>query len=634
MKRTLKDAAQLPKQHRTAEIEMRTVNDGTSERTTYSVAVSSESEIERWYGIEILDHAKGSVDMSRMKNGAAVLIDHNSDQIGVVDSARIDEDKVLRADLRFSKSARGQEVEQDVKDGIRRNISVGYFVKKMKLVETRDGVDVWRVTRWTPVEVSIVSVPADATVGVGRGQEAESPVEIEDGAAVREEQTMKKVRDEKGAVIEVEDTDPRPEYRAAEVTERAKPEADDKDPITIAALCEANGMSGRTSEFLSKGMTVRQVALAIVADKKTNGEAQGAESLGIPERDLSKFSYSRAILVAAGVEEGGIEAELSAELAGRMPQNATRRGGVLVPLSLGRQKRTLSSNVATKGAEAVFEERGELIELLRNLTAVVKRGATVLSGLSSPIAFPKQSAAMSATWMGENPASPVSESDIALGMALLAPKTLQAATSYSRQLLIQQSLDTEAMVTNEIAQVHAIAIDKAALHGLSAAGEPTGIYKAADVAAKAFGGVASYALAIDMQGAVALSNAISGTLGYIAHPTMATNLRKLLDFSAAAAGKAVWTGTYEDGEIGGYPATATNQVSNTMTGSEATGGAEIGFIFGNWADLIVGSFGALELVVDPYTSKKKGLIEVASFQMCDVLVRRGQSFCKSTGATG
>ena len=56
-------------------------------------------------------------------------------------------------------------------------------------------------------------------------------------------------------------------------------------------------------------------------------------------------------------------------------------------------------------------------------------------------------------------------------------------------------------------------------------------------------------------------------------------------------------------------------------------------MFGNWRDLVIGMFAAMELVVDPFSQKKKGLIEVTSFQMADMILRHGESFPKWTGAT-
>jgi hypothetical protein len=95
----------------------------------------------------------------------------------------------------------------------------------------------------------------------------------------------------------------------------------------------------------------------------------------------------------------------------------------------------------------------------------------------------------------------------------------------------------------------------------------------------------------------------------------------------------IFDGRYDDGLMNGYRAVASSNVSAVMNGSAATGGAEQGLIFGNWSDLLIGTWGALELVTDPYSKKKQGLIEVTSFQLADIAVRHGASFAKATGAT-
>jgi len=613
----------------------------------FEVAVSSEYEVTRdFFGYiwrEVLDHSTQSVNLKRFTSGAAnVLEEHRGAPVGVIESARLDDDKVLRAIIRFSRSDRAQEVQQDIEDGIRSNISVGYLpTRAVKVEENADLGDLWRMTAWEPMELSVVGVPADPTVGVGRdgGREARPPVIIEDGTTVEEGRKMKKVRDEKGAVIEVADDDPRaavvPETRSVEQALEAR----NKEVAEISAISELNGVGKHAEDWLKRGLTPGQVAIEILKLRKTEGTAQpNSETLELSEKDRKAYSYARAITGAANLAEGGkfegLEAEVHQELVRLAPPTITRRGGVMVPMRLGSmQARTLASPTVGKGMEVVFEQQGELITLLRNYTAVVALGARTLSGLTAPIAFPKQTGAMTAFWVGENPGADVADSDVALGLALLAPKTLMASAAYSRQLLLQASIDVEGMVREELALIHAIAIDRAAIHGLASAGEPTGIYKAVGVTPSAIGGAMSYAKMLTMQGLLAGLNAYLGTLGWLMHPTIATNLRGLLDFPAAAAGRPIWTGTYQDGQAAGYKAVATNQISSTMTGSERTGGTEIGNIFGNWNDLIIGSFGALELIVDPYRLKKQGIIEVTSFQMCDILVRRGESFVKTTGAT-
>lgn len=110
----------------------------------------------------------------RLKNGAPLLADHNpQDHIGVVEKFTIDaKEGKARAVVRFSQSQRGEEIYRDVIDGIRRNVSVGFSIHKLVLEEeNEDGNDLYRADDWEPFELSIVSIPADISVGVGRSAE-------------------------------------------------------------------------------------------------------------------------------------------------------------------------------------------------------------------------------------------------------------------------------------------------------------------------------------------------------------------------------------------------------------------------------------------------------------------------------
>lgn len=143
------------------------------EKRTVKLSFSSETEVGRWFGIEILDHSQGAIDFTRLHSRAPFLMDHNSrDQIGVVESAWLDQSQRKgRALVRLSKSARGEEILQDINDLIRTNISVGYTIQKAILKEQREHDDVYLITGWQPYEISCVSIPADTTVGVGRSSE-------------------------------------------------------------------------------------------------------------------------------------------------------------------------------------------------------------------------------------------------------------------------------------------------------------------------------------------------------------------------------------------------------------------------------------------------------------------------------
>lgn len=139
------------------------------EARTVELAFSSETTVDRWWGGEILDHGARAVRLDRINDGAPLLMQHQpSDQVGVVERAWIDKDRVGRCLVRFSRGARGEEMLQDVADGIRTKVSVGYEIHDVVLERDGDDGRVYRITDWEPLEVSLVSIPADHSVGVGR----------------------------------------------------------------------------------------------------------------------------------------------------------------------------------------------------------------------------------------------------------------------------------------------------------------------------------------------------------------------------------------------------------------------------------------------------------------------------------
>lgn len=597
----------------------------------YELSVSSEFPVRRWFGTEVLKHTNDAVDLTRFKDGAAVLVDHGGDQIGKVTSARLD-DKRLVTTIVFSRSARGQEVRQDVEDGIRRNVSIGYIAQRAKLARSDENEgDEWHVTRWQPMELSIVSVPADPSVGFNRGADAaQFPVEVESEGRTNEVRSMDKTT--------------QPEQgnggTAPMVTGGAEVRSQAAD---IVRLCGEHGVAERAADFIAAGMTTEQVGMEILKIRAKTAVPVGASPAEkamqqMPERDLSRFSYRKALHEALLAREGkgnltGVEAEVHNELSRNLPHTYRPQGGVFVPLTTDPNgKRTWDSITAGKANELVYDRPGELIELLRPAAAVIRRGATVLNGLNGPVPFPKQTGGLTAYWVQENPAADVAASDPAFSTVTLSPKTMQAYTAYSRQLLAQSSVGIEAMVRNELAIAHGLGIDRAALHGNGVANEPLGIYKTPDVNTQAMGGVPTFGKLVDMIGKVADDNALMGNTGWLTTPLMAAKLMQTL-VAAAAGSTMIWTGRIEEGVIAGYGASASNQVAKVMSTLEATGGSEHGIVFGNWSDFLIGFWGVMELTVDPYTLSRRGLIGVTSFQMADTVARHGESFCVSTGAT-
>lgn len=158
--------------------ETRTIDE---EKRTVELSFSSEEPYMRWYGNEILSHDKSAVNLKRLKQIGCALYNHNRDYvIGEVKDVRLDDDRKCRAVIRFDEDAESDLIFQKVKSGTLKGVSVGYMVEEWEEVpdgkKSEDGRfkgPCYIAKKWTPFEISIVSVPADSTVGVGRSAEEE-----------------------------------------------------------------------------------------------------------------------------------------------------------------------------------------------------------------------------------------------------------------------------------------------------------------------------------------------------------------------------------------------------------------------------------------------------------------------------
>jgi HK97 family phage major capsid protein len=633
-------------------------DDQAGDEELYDISLSSDLPINRGWYTETLDHSKGAVNLERAASGLNLLWNHDSSQpIGRISNLATKGGK-LAGEMRFFSTPSAQEKRTMVDEGMR-EVSVGYSVETYEYTPgNADAGDTYVAKRWTPLEGSLAPVPADISVGVSaRAGETIFPVlvrsTITPPPAVQPE------------VRQMGDT----ATAAADAAAAAKA----KLPAAIARLASQHGMGDKTAEWLDAGHSLDQVREIILEAKGTRTDTltkpTGNAGIDLPAKDARVYSYARAIAIAADQAEGKrpanyLELEVSESLERTMPPQYKRHSGLFIPTSLkgtgGQGQRVggpgiseqtraalvefartgvIDSVTANALKEVVYTEYGgELIEILRNTALVVKMGAKVLTGLSSPISFPRQTQDVTASWTAENPGSDMAGSNVKTDLVTLTPRTLQASTAYSRQLLVQSSVDVEVMVRGSIAAAHGLAWDLAAMHGTGTDNQPLGIYNSpnvntVDFSSSSFGtsNHIAYTGAVEMERIVAAANALLGTLGFLTTPSIAADAKNTLKFPAAAIaqGGVLWNGTILEGEMDGFVARATNQVSKLL----GTGGVVLpagtyhGLIFGNWADLLIGQFGgAMELIVDPYTKKKQGLIEVTSFQMCDVAVRHPVSF--------
>ena len=611
-KRTLK----IGRQVRGFQIDRQTID---KEKRTIPLSFSSEEPIERWFGMEILDHSPDAVNLQRLKKGGALLMDHDTkDQVGVIEDVSIDVDRKGRAVVRFGRSAKAETIFTDVLEGIRQNVSVGYQIDELILEkEEKDKPPVYRAARWTPYEISLVSVPADITVGVGRQENSEGEGR-EFTINVPEEKQEQKPKEERKM--------PEPIIEINEAREKAKKEEQART-AELLAIGKAHNCAELAEKCITESRSVDEMKTAVL--ERLSKKPPIDTNLDPSKKEQKQYSYARAMAAAIGMADGKqektFEIEISNEIRKNLPLNSRDHGGIFVPLQT---RAGLDSKTATAGAEFVYTEfGGELIELLRSKAVVAALGARIRTGLSSPISFPRLTSEGAASWVAENPGSDVAEADDVTETVTLTPKSLTRTTSISRQLIVQSIVDAEADIRDSISNAIALAIDQAGIHGTGANNQPQGIYYASNVNAKAMGGVPTFGKLVDMVTEVATDNAILGNLGFVTTPGMAGKLLQTLVASSAGSAM-IWSGTILEGIVAGYKAMASNQIKSTLGG-----GSEHGIVFGNWTDLLVGMFGGIEITVDPYRLKKQAMVEYTIFGMADVMLRHPQSFCKATGAT-
>ena len=586
-------------------IEYRTVTLSRShhideEKRTVRMGVSSEEPVERSFGKEVLSHKAEDINMSFIQSKTApLLLDHDmTKQIGVIEEFRLDEkQKRTTALVRFGKSNLAREVFQDVVDGIRMNVSLGYRIDKMERTEKDD--ETYYRAAFTPMEVSMVSIPADQSrlVGVGRSKDKQTISYNEVREMENEKQEINLDEVKSNAVDEA----------------KAEFKRNSKEILDLAARHNKRDLA---DEAISEGLSVEEFRGVLLENISNDKPLETPSEIGLTEKETKRFSILRAINAMANPtdrkaqEDAAFEFECSraaGELYGKTAQGVLLPPEVLSNWSQRDLNASDDSNLIGQDFRA-----GDFIDVLRNSSAVMQN-ATILNGLSGDVKIPKKTAAATAAFISSEGGA-AGESEMTIGSVTMSPKTLGAFTDVTRQLMIQSSLDVENLIRSDLAGSMAIAIDNAALEGSGSSGNPTGITNTTGIntVSLSSAAAATFAEMVSMESAVAVDNALLGGLVYIVHPTNAGTLKTTTKDSGS--GQFV----YQNGEINGYPVV----VSSQLTANN--------YVFGNMQDLLVGMFSGLDIVVDPYSNSTSGTVRVVALQSLDVNVRHAVSFCAAS----
>jgi len=339
--------------------------------------------------------------------------------------------------------------------------------------------------------------------------------------------------------------------------------------------------------------------------------------------------YSIVNMVRAVVENdftnAGFERECSNAIAGQM---GTRPRGFYIPNNL--QTRTAyttgTANAAGNLVGTVLDS-SNFIDALRKQLKVVELGATVLGGNVGNLDIPRQASLTSTYWVAEG--SNITEANATFDKLSLTPKTVGGLSSWTRIQELQSTPDIELLVRNDLTQNLAAAIDLACIAGSGSSNQPTGILSTSgvnSVVGGTNGATITYDHLADLIAAVAQDSADVGRTGFLTNNKVLTKLLKTKDSD----------GNYLLGPgsmVAGAPATlwgrrceVSEQVPSNLTKGSASGTASA-VIYGNWSDLIIAQWGALDILVNPYgSSYAAGNVELRAMQTIDLGVRNAESF--------
>lgn len=563
------------------------------------VAFASQTPVLRWYGMEVLSCDPEHVDLSRLREAGRLLLDHSNevdDIAGAVVSASVDADKVCRAVCKLSARQKIEDIAKDIVAGILPGVSCGYETTKiLKDEKAEDGTRTitWA---WKPHEISLVGVEADPAVGVGRSASGSQNKETE-----MDKPETTPAADKKPA-------DPQIEIRSAVEQSR-------KDTAEILKLARQHKADELAETAIEKNWTLEQFRGELLATIGKRSPSKPADPhIGLSGGEARRYSFLNVVRALAGDRGVDIsfERECSESVEKKMGKSAR---GLLVPWDVLTHKRDLT--IAGTGSNVVQTSvlGGSFIDILRNKLVTERLGAGMLTGLVGDIAIPKLTTSVTSYWVSEGSAP--TEGLPVLAQITGSPNTVGAYVDASRKLLKQSSVDVENLLRNDIARSIAQAIDTAALNG-GGGSEPTGLLSASGI------------------------NNPSVTQGT---PTHAELLNFIADIDAdnALADTAKWAMTAEVmAKLAATSVTGTgnglvlDMVSKTCLGYPFITSSNVpanGAIFGDWSQLLIAMWGALDLTVDTAALATSGGVRVIGLQDVDVLVRYPEAFSYNTAVT-
>lgn len=579
-----------------------------TENMTLELTFSSEEpvmmsdwEMGRYY--EILSHEPTAVKLDRLKNGGPVLDNHDPDEfIGGVVDCYIREDRKCTAKVKFSRSEEGMDIYNDIVDGIRPNVSVGYRVFAMEKTGMMGDIPVYTVTDWEPFEISSVPIPADISVGVGRSADF-----VDDKKDVVEN---KNVVENKTNI---------------EVTK-----SEDKRTMTIKEIQELNALGKQfnerelADEFIGKinadnpGETLNQFRDAVmqrITERQAKISVPAAE-IGMSKKEVESFSLTRAISMAAGLAKwDGIEKE-AVETAAKQYNRTHGERGFTIPHEVMKNRAATITPATAGGFMVPTVIDPSIIDYLYNNAAVLQMGVTRLSGLTGNVAINRVTGTTTAQWLGETEA--ITDSSISLGQLLLTPRRLGAQAIIGKQLIMQANASIENLIRMDIGRQLGLAIDRAVILGTGGS-QPLGILNTTGISSVTYGAAPTWAKVVESETTLTAANIVpDSSTGWILDATTRgkwKTTQKATNYPEYLMGS--------DMTANGYKAAVTEQFATANAVSHRS-------LFGRWSDALFAEWAGVDVVVDTITLAGSNQIKVTYNQYADVGIRHAAAFVFST----
>ena len=614
---------------------------------TLDFSFSSELPVERWYGKEILLNTPEAVDLSRNNGAMPWLWNHNSDTVlGVVQSIEVKNNRCY-CTVRWSSRAEVQGYRKDVEDGILSNVSFAYSVDDCKYLP---GTDEVIVTRWTPYEISLVPIPADHTVGIGRSKtmmnedECKTPTDDEGTEGEMGEEDDEELEKKYKSKITKKPIKTMAELEVINIEEERKALRDSElgRIRSLQGLGKSFNMLDLAERLIERGSTLEEARGIFLDEIATRGgqtplAGTSTPVLGFSKKEEKEYSILRGVQAFISGDWNdrrfnSFEKECHNELAKRMNKSSS---GLLVPVLDWKINRSVGGlqtrdpfnvgNFSSGGALVQTTILAEsFIDALRSTILTGLFGAKILSGLQGDIAIPKQLTVSEATWMGEN--QRLSRTGFSLGQIPMSPTEVGAIVEYTRKLLLQSSVDIEQLIRNDLINIMARAIDKAIIAGSGIGNEPLGLLNNPNVNVISLGtngGNISYPALVSMLAQIESANAVIGQLAWMMHPLVKAKL--MLTPTTATGIEGNFILGKNDQDLLGYRYGSTTQIPRNLTKGSASNLSSI--ILGVWDQVLIGEWGVLEILPNMFgaTFDSAG-IEIRVIQNLDIAFRHTEAF--------